>query len=117
MEIITAVAMVSVLAFIAALNILPGQYKARLARVSQDVSILNKAIEDYKASHLRYPSTEEGLAALKNADTFKNDPWGHAYQYFYSARTGQFNVYSFGNDGKIGGTGKARDISLLPPTQ
>ncbi|MDQ7018778.1 MAG: type II secretion system protein GspG [Robiginitomaculum sp.] len=117
MEIITAIAMVSVLAFIAALNILPGQYKARRAMALQDVSILSEAIEAYKVSNTHYPSMEEGLTVLENALADKSDPWGNAYQYFYSARTGQFNVYSFGNDGKAGGIGKAQDIGMPPPTQ
>ncbi|PHS29350.1 MAG: type II secretion system protein GspG [Robiginitomaculum sp.] len=117
MEITTAIAMVSVLALIAALNILPGQYKARRAMVSQDIVILSEALEAYKLSNTRYPSTVEGLAVLESAFAHRNDPWGNAYQYFYAERTGQFNVYSFGNDGKVGGVGKAQDISIPTPMQ
>jgi len=117
MEITTAIAMVSVLAFIAALNILPGQYKARRAMASQDVAILSEALEAYKSSNMHYPSTTEGLAILEDSYALRNDPWGNAYQYTYLERTGQFNVYSFGNDGKAGGTGKAQDISFTTPLQ
>jgi general secretion pathway protein G len=117
MEIATAIAMVSVLAFIAALNILPGQYKARLAMANQDVTTLSEAIEAYKIVNSSYPSMVEGLAVLESALAHKNDPWGNAYQYFYSARTGRYNVYSFGNDGKAGGAGKAKDIGMPTPMQ
>jgi len=109
--------MASVLAFIAALNILPGQYKARQAMVSQDIAILREALGAYKSSNRRYPSSAEGLAVLKAPFAHKSDPWGHAYQYLYSERTGRFNVYSFGNDGKVGGTGKAQDIGISTPMQ
>ena len=44
------------------------------------------------------------------------DPWGHAYQYAVPGADSQpFALYSFGADGRAGGTGDAADIGFLPP--
>ncbi|MCD6459238.1 type II secretion system major pseudopilin GspG [bacterium] len=64
----------------------------------------------------KYPSTEEGLGALKSSSVkgWKgpyiksknfNDPWGSPYQYKYPGthNTDDYDFYSFGPDGQEGG--------------
>lgn len=69
----------------------------------------------------RYPSTEEGLAALitrpeaVDRERWKGpylkrdvprDPWGNPYQYVFPSRHGQdFDIYSWGADGQSGSNG------------
>jgi general secretion pathway protein G len=65
----------------------------------------------------RYPTTEEGLAALVRAPsgltswngpylksaTAPRDPWGHDYVYRAPGQSGPYDVGSLGPDGKDGG--------------
>jgi general secretion pathway protein G len=67
----------------------------------------------------RYPTTEEGLAALVRgpaglpawngpylkATTPPRDPWGHDYLYRAPGQNGPYDVASLGPSGKEGGVG------------
>ena len=39
------------------------------------------------------------------------DPWGQAYQYKSPGEHGEFDLMSFGKDGRAGGTGEDADIT------
>ena len=75
----------------------------------------------------RYPTTEEGLNALRVAPSGMEskaksepyltkdvplDPWGNAYQYQSPGLNGgdSFTITCLGSDGQPGGTGDAADI-------
>jgi general secretion pathway protein G len=74
----------------------------------------------------RFPSTEEGLAALVrrtpgiaawNGPYLKggnvpNDPWSNPYIYRSPGERGPYDIMSYGSDGQEGGTGLAADISI-----
>jgi general secretion pathway protein G len=72
----------------------------------------------------RYPTTEEGLAALvsepagvpnwngpylKKIDV-PSDPWGQVYHYRYPGENGDFDLYSLGRDNVDGGEDEDTDI-------
>ena len=70
----------------------------------------------------RYPTSEEGLAALR-ADPGGGgwrgpylrkevplDPWGNPYAYAAPGRSGGWEVVSYGADGLEGGSGDAADV-------
>ena len=58
-----------------------GKSETQVARAQIDA--LEKALDQYRLEHRRYPTAEEGLAAigpyLKKA--LPNDPWGRPYVY------------------------------------
>jgi len=72
----------------------------------------------------RYPTTEEGLAALANepagVDNWNGpylkkkdipaDPWGKPYQYRAPGQHGDYDLYSLGRDNADGGEGEDADI-------
>lgn len=79
----------------------------------------------YKLDVGRYPSTQEGLAALVQAPAggsdrwrgpylkkkaIPKDPWGYDYQYMAPGKHGQFDIVSLGSDGKEGGEGEGKDV-------
>ena len=43
-------------------------------------------------------------------ESLPKDPWGNIYQYSSPGTHGEIDVYSFGADGKLGGTGLDADI-------
>jgi general secretion pathway protein G len=88
-----------------------GKSETQVARAQIDA--LEKALDHYRLDNRRYPTSEEGLAAigpyLKKAVPM--DPWGRAYVYRTSTK-GDFELFSYGRDGKSGGTGEDADIGL-----
>lgn len=82
------------------------------------------ALNLFKLDATRYPTPEEGVAALvKQPPNVPNwngpylpeqsailDPWGRAYLLRIPGEHGDIDVYSLGSDGQAGGTGEARDV-------
>jgi len=87
-----------------------GKSEIQVARAQIDA--LEKALDTYRLDNRRYPSAEEGLAAigpyLKKA--VPNDPWGRPYVYRTPGQRGEYEVFSYGRDGKAGGAGEDADI-------
>ena len=105
--------------------------KAAVTAATAQVKMLRGAIETFRLDVGRYPTQQEGLAALNKAPGDTNvasrwrgpyldgevplDPWKNPYQYSLPGAGGQpFALYSYGNDGKRGGEGYAADIGTLP---
>lgn len=99
--------------------------KVRAARLKMES--VAAALEMYSADLARYPTAEEGLAALIDppegvadwagpylSDTaLTKDPWGHPVVYAPPASPGErFKLTSYGSDGVAGGSGFKRDIVL-----
>jgi general secretion pathway protein G len=98
--------------------------KSEVKTAKAQIDALEKALDQYRIDTSRYPSTEQGLAALntKPADEARwdgpylkkavpNDPWGKPYQYRSPGEHGEIDLYSFGRDGVPGGTGNDADIN------
>lgn len=98
--------------------------KSEIKATRAQIDALEKALDQYRLDVGRYPSTEQGLASLMTRPTGENrwqgpylkkevpnDPWGMAYQYRQPGEHGDFDLYSFGKDGKLGGEGEAADIT------
>ena len=89
-----------------------GKSETQVARAQIDA--LEKALDQYRLDNRRYPTAEEGLVAVQSylKKNLPNDPWGRPYQYRVPGQRGEFEVFSFGRDGKAGGTGDDADIGL-----
>jgi general secretion pathway protein G len=87
-----------------------GKSEVQVARAQIDA--LEKAVDQYRLDNRRYPTSEEGLAAvqpyLKKA--LPNDPWGRAYVYRTPGEKGEYSIVSHGRDGRPGGNGEDADI-------
>jgi len=89
-----------------------GKSEIQVARAQIDA--LEKAVDQYRLDNRRYPTNEEGLAAvqpyLKKA--LPNDPWGRPYLYRTPGEKTDYEVVSYGRDGKPGGSGEDADIGV-----
>ena len=98
-----------------------GKSEAKAAK-AQIVS-LESALDQYRLDTGRYPTTEQGLAALMVKPANENrwagpylrkavpdDPWGKPYIYKQPGEHGEFDLSSLGKDGQPGGSGDAADI-------
>lgn len=99
-----------------------GKSEAKVARAQIDA--FEKALDQYRIDVGRYPTSEQGLAALNSAPAGETkwngpylkkaaplDPWGKAYQYRQPGEHGEFDLFSYGQDGVPGGEGVAADVT------
>lgn len=126
LEVMVVLVIIGLLVAIVAPNVLDNQDKAMVQKARADISSLEQALEMYRLDNFRYPTTEQGLAALVSkpglapeprnyrADGYirrlPTDPWGNAYQYRSPGERGRVDVFSFGADGRSGGEGLDADI-------
>ena len=89
-----------------------GKSEVQVARAQIDA--FEKALDQYRLDKRRYPTAEEGLAAVQPylKKTLPTDPWGRPYVYRANgSKNGEFEVVSLGRDGKTGGSGEDADIT------
>ena len=123
-ELMVVLVIIGVLAALIVPNVLDRTDDARATAARTDVHNLMQALKLYKLDNQRFPSAEQGLAALVQRpstaplpgnwkpylDKLPNDPWGRPYQYLNPGIKGEVDVMSFGADGASGGEGKNADI-------
>lgn len=98
--------------------------KSEIQVAKAQLESLEKALDQYRLDMRRYPNAEEGLAALvaKPASAgnwggpylkkaLPNDPWGRPYVYRVPGQKGEFELLSYGRDGKPGGSSEDADIT------
>jgi general secretion pathway protein G len=98
-----------------------GKSEVKTARAQIDA--LEKSLDQYRIDVGRYPTTEQGLAALNERPAGETkwagpylkksipaDPWAKPYVYKFPGEHGEFDLFSYGKDGQSGGSGEAEDI-------
>lgn len=129
LEIIVVVFILSLLAAIVAPKIIGRTDDARIAQAKIQVKNFETALKLFKLDNGFYPSTEQGLASLVEKPTsgqipqkyreggyleqkkIPPDPWGNAYVYICPGLHADYDIISYGADGKEGGEGKDADIN------
>lgn len=97
--------------------------KSEVKTAKAQINALEKALDVYRLDNGHYPSADIGLAALvsrpsseKNwagpylAKALPLDPWGNAYVYKMPGEHGEYDLISYGKDGKPGGADENGDI-------
>ncbi|TKC86306.1 type II secretion system protein GspG [Trinickia terrae] len=98
--------------------------KSQVTIAHAQIDVFTKAIDNFRLDVGRYPTAEEGLAALvvkpANADKWAGpylkkdvplDPWGHPYVYKVPGNKSDYAVISNGPGGQAGGAGEDASIS------
>ncbi|CAA0125883.1 Type II secretion system protein G [BD1-7 clade bacterium] len=125
-EIMVVLVIIGMLAGIVGPRVLGTAEDARKKKVQADFANIETSLKLYKLDNYVYPSTEQGLDALVSETTiepvprnFKNggymeklprDPWGNDYLYLSPGEHGEYDIYTLGADGSIGGEGEAADM-------
>ncbi len=109
-EVLVVVVILAILASIVVPKIIGRTDDAMVAKARADVQGMATALNLYKLDNFTYPSTDQGLEALVNKPGGSPDPWQREYQYVSPGQHGDFDIYSLGKDGQIGGDGLAADI-------
>lgn len=129
LEIIVVVFILSLLAAIVAPKIIGRTDDARIAEAKVQIRNFETALKLFKLDNGFYPESQQGLEALIEKPSAGQipqkyreggyleqkkiplDPWGNPYMYVSPGLHGDFDIVSFGADGKEGGEGKDADIS------
>ncbi len=124
-EIMVVVIIIGILAAIVAPNVIGNVDKANVTKAKTDIRAIESAMKFYRLDNFVYPTSEQGLDALvtkPNDPNLRNwnpqgymeripsDPWGNPYQYLSPGNNGEIDIYSFGRDGRPGGTDLDADI-------
>jgi len=128
LEIIVVVFILSLLAAIVAPKIIGRTDDARIAEAKVQIRNFETALKLFKLDNGFYPDTQQGLQALvekpatgRAPQNYKEggyleqkripaDPWGNPYIYISPGLNGDYDLMSYGADGKEGGEGKDGDI-------
>lgn len=120
-ELLVVLAILTLLAGLVGPRVLSQLGGAKSKTAAVQIADLEKSLELLKLDMGRFPTKEEGLAALTakpasvsgwNGPYIKggvpNDPWGRPYN--YSTVGGGVEIISLGADGAVGGEGENADI-------
>jgi len=123
-EMLVVVVIIGLFVALVAPNMFKSADKARVTAAKSQIEQLMTALGTYKLDTGIFPTSEQGLAALrvKPADAtmwngpylqkeIPKDPWGHDYVYTFPGEHGDGpDICSLGQDGQAGGEGFAADI-------
>jgi general secretion pathway protein G len=126
-EIMVVVVILAVLGALVVPKILENVDKARVTRAQSDIRAIQTALDLYRLDNFKYPTTEQGLQALVKQPvdptitnyrsggylgSMPKDPWNNPYQYISPGADGRdYEITTYGRDGKPGGEGYDADIS------
>ncbi|MBU0622753.1 MAG: type II secretion system major pseudopilin GspG [Gammaproteobacteria bacterium] len=125
-EVMVVILIIGVLAALVVPKVMSRPDEARITAARVDITQITQALNLYKLDNGRYPTTEQGLAALVKKPTTEpipnnwksegyldrvpKDAWGTPYQYLQPGMHGAIDVFSFGADRAAGGEGNDADI-------
>lgn len=124
-EMLVVVTIIALFAALVGPKIFSNVGKAKRTAAKAQINSLMGALGQYKLDTGTFPTTEQGLTALRvrpeNMPQWNGpylvqdvplDPWGRAYQYKFPGEHGEEpDIISFGADGQPGGDGENSDIA------
>jgi general secretion pathway protein G len=123
MELLVVIIIIGVLAALVGPKFFGRVDEAKQKAAKAQIELFGAALDGLRLDVGRYPTTEEGLKALREKpagmDNWKGpylpkeipaDPWGSPYVYKSPGANGDYDLISFGKDKAEGGDGDNRDI-------
>ena len=87
--------------------------KAMQQDAQAQIELLGQALDLYRLEKHKYPTSDEGLKAIKSylKKNIPKDPWGHDFIYESPGKEGRgYDLISYGADNAEGGEGTDLDI-------
>jgi general secretion pathway protein G len=122
-EILIVVIIIGLLASLVGPRLFSKVSGAKQKSAKAQIELFGTALDAFRLDVGRYPTTEEGLKALREKPTgmegwqgpylpkeIPSDPWGKPYVYKCPGEHGEYDLLSFGLDGVEGGEGENLDI-------
>jgi general secretion pathway protein G len=125
MELVVVILIIAILATLVLPRLIGRTSDAKRAKAASDIAEMASLIQQYRIDTDQFPTTEQGLNALRvqpsgttnwhgpyTSKDIPADPWGNEYVYESPGPDGQdFLITSYGADGAPGGDGDAADIT------
>jgi general secretion pathway protein G len=112
-ELMVVMVIIGLLAAAVAPKIFGRVDKARQQDAQAQIELLGQALDIYRLEKHKYPTTDEGLEAIRPylKKNLPKDPWGNNYDYQSPGREGRsYDLISYGADKTEGGEENDRDI-------
>jgi general secretion pathway protein G len=122
-EILVVITIIGLMAGLVAPRIYRYLAGANLKTAKAQIESFGTALDIFRLDTSRYPTTEEGLAALREKPSgaegwqgpylqkeIPADPWKRPYIYKCPGEHGEYDIISYGADGVEGGDGENQDI-------
>jgi general secretion pathway protein G len=121
-EILVVMVIIGLIAALVGPRLFPKLGKGKQSAAKAQIELLGQTLDQFRLDVGRYPTTQEGLNTLTvNPGVEKwdgpylkkelpNDPWGRAYNYQCPGTHGEYDLFSYGRDGALGGEGEDQDV-------
>jgi len=122
-ELMVVLSIIAMLAALVVPRLFKNVDKSKIQTTKAQISALDGALGAYRLDVGSYPTTEQGLEALRVKPTGAEhwdgpyitkevplDAWGHAFIYKSPSEHGDYEIVSYGADGQPGGEGVNADI-------
>jgi general secretion pathway protein G len=130
-ELLVVLVVVAVLAGLVGPMVFRNVGDAKVTAGKAQLELLGLALDQYRLDNDYYPSTTQGLDALRTLPTAEpprnwrgpylrksvpTDPWGRPYIYRSPSERSPigYDLYSLGRDGRDGGEGEDADVGREP---
>lgn len=122
-ELLVVMVIIGLIAALVGPRLFPKLGKGKQAAAKAQIELLGQALDQYRLDTGSYPTTEQGLNALMTnpgVDKWEGpylkkglpvDPWGKTYIYQHPGSHGEYDLFSYGRDGKPGGEGEDKDVA------
>jgi general secretion pathway protein G len=121
-EILVVMIMIALLASLVGPRLFSKLGKGKQSATKAQIELLEQGLDQFRLDAGRYPTTQEGLGILVENQNIENwdgpylkkqlphDPWGKQYNYQCPGAHGEYDLFSYGRDGTMGGDGEDKDI-------
>jgi len=118
LEIMVVMIIIGTLVAIVAPRLIERADEAKVEATKAQMSNIAQALKLYHLHNNHYPSSSEGIAALvqpsaggkRYMDRVPKDGWGKEFVYLFPGVHTEFDLMSYGADGRPGGSGFDADI-------
>ncbi|NIO07191.1 MAG: type II secretion system major pseudopilin GspG [Deltaproteobacteria bacterium] len=123
-ELLVVMVIIGLLAALVAPRFVRQEEKAKIKAAKAQIELLGTALDTLRLDAGRYPTTQEGLDALRRKPgglagwdgpylkkEIPLDPWRKPYVYRSPGQNGPYDLISYGADGTPGGEGDNQDIT------
>ena len=134
-EILVVIAVIAILASVVTPLVFQNVGDAKVSAARAQIEIFATALDTYRLDNDYYPTTTQGLSALRTLPQGQPaprnwrgpylrkdpplDPWKKPYTYLSPGRANpeSYDLLSLGRDGLVGGTGEDADITSWEASQ
>jgi general secretion pathway protein G len=111
-ELMVVMVIIALLAALVAPKFFGHVDKALQQDAQAQIEMLGQALDLYRLENHKYPTTEEGLEAIKSylKKNVPKDPWKNEYIYTSPGEHGDYDLVSYGADKSEGGEENNLDI-------